>query len=435
MFTLRAGCLLTLSVLLIGCDQSRAPEPDTFPEHLVERFDDLAFTSHGEFNSSDQLDASDIRSRFDAVFVDDHLRVVTEQFDNNAVSARNLYLYYEGEPVFFRSRGQWQADATPHRISAWAEFSVDGEPLGMAKHLDGNSIPLPPDEAAAIRLRAHELREIARAAQRPINCDFNKTLRHGETLVSVIVPVGDNCDSGLLRLYTRSENGSTVLEVNRDGQVVGAWLDDFNDDGHAELLVSLAVDDGEALRGWRLDNARFAAIRFGELTPAQQAGFGGDNSYRVEGGKLLRRYRSSDPERGHVRMQYNWDSERWLARKRVSRDSLQQQIAGHWVSHQEETTFSVDIPVTGMLRVTQACGELLYPVMALPGSLLLTTSPIEASDTCDGAELAWSPGVWLAEMANGRLRLTGLTIEARFELERLSHKSGRFRQRLTARKP
>lgn len=396
--------LVVVAVLLAACEPApETTEPELSRRH-VERIENLAFDD-GVHNS-----------RFDAVYVDDQLRVVTERFDNQGIEARNLYLYFEGEPVFYRSQGNWQADGTTHHINAWAEFAINGHPIGLDKRLDNQPLPVPPDEALAIRERARALHQLAEDAQRPDGCDFNKTLRAGETMVTVIVPVGQACDAGLLQLYAQTAKGSSMHEFDRKRPVHGAWLHDFDSDGTAEILVVSHRDGNDHLRGWRIDDGRFQEISFGELTPAQQAGFGGRNRYRVEGDRLLRRYSSTSPDRGRVRLTYNWETQRWLAETAPSRDTLQTRIEGVWTGLGNGGS-ALRIPPVGALQLVQECGELAYPALALPGGLLHISAPLEAPDACDGAQLALQPGAWLAEKSNGSLRLTGLTVDRRHELE------------------
>lgn len=392
-------------VLLPACEPPgppAAPAPaitaEPLPEHLVERIDAVPGVDDA------------MQAEFEAVFVDDQLRVVTEHRIHEEMSATNHYLYFAGEPVFYRSSGTWQAGGAMHGIEAWAEFGLNGEPIGMEKRLDGSSVPTLPTEALAIRAHARALRRAAIDVMEPASCDFNKSLRSGDVLVTVIVPVGEACDSGLLRLYARTDNGSTVHEFDRHGRVDGAWLDDFNDDGITELLLAIDHDANETLRGWRIDGGRFTEIGFGDLTPAQQAGFGGENRYRVVGDKLLRQYRAADPARGSVRLVYNWANDRWLAQGVQPRGQLQARIAGEW-----QGPFRMEIPALGSIRVAQDCGELNMPALALPGRLLLVEAPSEAPESCDGQQMLLSPGTWLAETNGKLLRLTGLTNEQRLE--------------------
>ena len=381
--------------------QAIATEP--LPEHLVERIE-----------AAPGVDDA-MPAQFDAVFVDDELRVVTEHRNSAEMSAENRYIYFAGEPVFYRSSGSWLAGDARHGIQAWAEFGLDGSAIGMEKELDGTSVPVPPHEALAIRAHARELRRAALGVMESASCDFNKSLRAGSVLVTVIVPIGEACDSGLLRLYARTDNGSTVREFNRHGRVDGAWLGDFNNDGVAELVVAIDHDGNETLRGWRIDSGRFSEISFGELTPAQQAGFGGENRYRVEGEKLLRRYRAADPARGSVRLVYNWANHRWLAQGAPPRDRLQDRIAGEW-----QGRFRLEIPAMGNIRVAQECGELSMPAVALPGDVLLLEAPQQAPESCDDRQLLLSPGAWLAETNGKVLRLTGLTTDERLEFNAAS---------------
>ncbi|MDX1443715.1 MAG: hypothetical protein R3270_08060, partial [Gammaproteobacteria bacterium] len=341
----------------------------------------------------------------DAVFVDDQLRELRETISNDGVSATNLYLFHDGEPVFYRSRGEWQAEGATHGLRAWAEFGLNGDALGITKWLDGQSVPVAPGEANAIRSRARMLREELLVVAEPRTCDFNKSLRAGTMLVTVIVPVSDGCDAGTLRLYARTAKGSSLHEFDRAGRVDAAWLRDFDRDGNVELLVALASanNGGESLRGWRIEDGRFTEISFGELTPAQQASFGGANRYRVEGERLLRRYRAADPARGSIRLVYNWSNSRWLAEAVKPRDTLQENISGDW-----QGDFAMEIPERGNIIVNAACGKVAFPVISLPGELLLVAAPQEAPMACDDASLPLDTGTWLAETNGELLRLTPL---------------------------
>lgn len=394
--------LLLLPLLFAGvaCERDGPDGPAPLPQHLVERFEDIPLSEGGT------------DSRFDAVFVDDQLRVVSEYLESGGVTARSRYLYSEDQLVFFHSRGGWMEDGAHHQIRAWAEFAMNGDAIGIDKQLDGDSIPVAPSEAEAIRERAALLASTAYQAQRPSGCDFNKSLRVGEALVTVIVPLGESCDDGMLRLFARTDEGSSVKEFERRGMVTGAWLDDFNADGKAELLLSMKRDEREWLRGWRVVDGRFETLDFADLSPVQAAGFDGMDQYRVESGRLLRRYRSADAERGLVFLAYNWGNRRWQPLPRPPRDKLQAQLAGHWTGELE-----LRIPGNGPLEVSQDCGWLPYPVVALPGGLLHVQAPTAAPDACDGKVMELQPGTWLVESNAASLRMTGLTVEQRLELE------------------
>ncbi|MDX1455092.1 MAG: META domain-containing protein [Gammaproteobacteria bacterium] len=430
--------LLGSLLLLPGCDSEpdRSAHTSSNESSLVERFS-------GTLSDAKVAPAPS----FDVAAVNGRVRLVRELIRWEEGLAENAYVYYEDIPVYFRSEGEWLApdavtgsdDTRAYRMNAMAEYGVNGELLSADKRLNGDRVPLDKDEPADVMIRGLDLLEATRAQLAPPDhCDYNKTLRWQDVLATVSVSAGDNCDAGGLKLFVQSGGQRLALTSARDGVLVDSWLDDFDGDGRAEILLAITrttpAEPGH-IKAFRVDEDRLQEIELGEMSTVDARGYTGQDIFHVHGNTLLRRFplawsRQDSSQSGSTpmprwkRLRYDWGSERWEAAQPPAREGWPdgwRPGEDWWLSTEgDDSPGRLSWLENNQLAGQAGCNRFTAGVLRFPGNVVLVGPLAMTRRACPGLEgegpLADLSGFWFVERIGEGLRLSSLerSAELRF---------------------
>jgi|GEM_PF-3261199 hypothetical protein len=138
----------------------------------------------------------------------------------------------------------------------------------------------------------------------------------------VLVPEGEAQSVGTYLVHIALPGGVRQIRENRDGTITGAWLEDLDGDGDADLIVVMtSVGSGSypTLHFFRQERGEFVLHPLNDLSEEQRSGYMGHDIVEVKEGKLLRtfpKYLPSDPNStpsgGTVALRYSFTDDGWL---------------------------------------------------------------------------------------------------------------------------
>lgn len=401
--SVHTACLAGI-VLLAGCNTPPPGETAAQPA-LVEYIEGALDEERGHYR---------------ATLIDGHLRYIHETLESpTLLSAENHYYFTDDQLMYYTTSANWQTADNTYRIGGWAEYGLAGTVLGMQKTLDETHVPVEPQEPLDILRYAQALLvqiESSGAASNP--CDQSKSLRWRDWLLTVSATTTADCGSTRLRVYAQGDGHAHAFDALQSGFVREIWLDDFDNDGKAELVLAM----NDSLLVWRLENQRLLPLGIPAPPVPVQDDANALPAFFTHGRKIVFRLPLTDANgllTGWQRWQLDFAASRWTPEIVESRNRLFDPLRGEWQA--DDHSFALD--PDGRIAGKYGCDRFVTRGLVFPGQLLHVEEPLASTASCpDGesrrAQINALDGAWYFERHGEQLRLVSLNTPQTLEFAR-----------------